>query len=290
MPRIRAAGGVLWSMADGERQFAVVHRPRYDDWSLPKGKSKSGEHPVRTAFREVIEETGVTPIVGQRLPGQRYQVPEGDKYVDWWAMQAADGKFAPGDEVDELCWLPTEPALNRLTYERDRALLRGIDEMPTATVLLIRHAKAGDRKRWPDDDRLRPLDAAGRKQAGHIAEIVPCWRPGRIGSADLLRCIQTVAPLAETLALPVEIEPAMSEQAYAAEPDAASARIRELALAGGTSVISSQGGAIPGMVDDLADADELDLSEVAAKKGSMWALFFAGSRLIAADYYPDFKH
>jgi 8-oxo-dGTP diphosphatase len=290
MPQIQAAGGVLWSMTGGERQFAVLHRPRYDDWSLPKGKNKAGEHPVQTAFREVIEETGVTPIVGHRLPGQQYQVTEGDKSVDWWAMQAAGGRFTPGDEVDELRWLSAGSALDLLTYERDRALLRDIGDVPSATVLLIRHAKAGDRKSWPDDDRLRPLDQAGRKQAGHIAEIVPCWHPGRVASADLLRCTQTVAPLAETLTLPVEIEPTMSEDAYAAEPDAALARIRELAAAGGISAIASQGGAIPGMVSDLADSDGLDLAEVPAKKGSMWALFFAGSRLIGADYYPDFKH
>jgi 8-oxo-dGTP diphosphatase len=82
----------------------------------------------------------------------------------------------------------------------------------------------------------------------------------------------------------------MSEEAFAGDPDAAVARLRELAAAGGTSAICSQGGAIPGMLADLADADGLDLSGVRAKKGSMWALFFVGTRLIAADYYPDFKH
>lgn len=290
MPVIQAAGGVLWSMAGDERQFAVVHRPRYDDWSLPKGKSKPREHLVQTAFREVIEETGITPIVGQRLQSQQYPVPEGDKVVEWWAMRATDGEFAPGDEVDELRWLPVDQALKLLTYDRDRALLHDIGEMPTATVLLIRHAKAGDRYRWTDDDRLRPIDSAGRKQAGRIAEIVPCWHPDRVASADLLRCMQTVAPLAEALGMPIETEPTMSEDAYATDPDAGVARIRELAALGGTSAISSQGGAIPGMIADLADADGLDLPELPAKKGSMWALFFAGQRLIAADYYPDFKH
>jgi 8-oxo-(d)GTP phosphatase len=290
MPEIRAAGGVLWSMAGGERQLAVVHRPRYDDWSLPKGKSKSKEHPVQTAFREVVEETGVTPVVGQRLPGQQYVVLEGDKFVDWWAMRAADGEFAAGDEVDELRWLPIDKALERLTYERDQALVRALGEIPSAAVLLIRHAKAGDRKSWADDDRLRPLEPAGTKQAALIAEIVPHWQPDRVGSADLLRCIQTVAPLAENLAMSVETEPTLSEDAFADDPDAALARIRELAGAGGTSAICSQGGAIPGMVAELADADGLDLPEIPAKKGSMWALFFAGTRMIAADYYPDFKH
>lgn len=290
MPEIQAAGGVLWSMAGGRRRFAVVHRPRYDDWSLPKGKRKNHEHPVQTACREVLEETGSTPIVGRQLASQQYVVSEGDKFVDWWVMRATAGTFAPTDEIDEMRWLPLDRTLDLLTYERDQALVRDVGELPTATVLLIRHAKAGDRRIWSGADRLRPIDGAGEKQARRIAEIVPCWHPGRIGSADLVRCRQTVAPLADTLGLPVKTEPTMSEEAYAADPAACSARIRELAAAGGISAIASQGGAIPGMVADLAAADDLDLAAVPAKKGSMWALFFAGPRLIAADYYPDFKH
>lgn len=290
MPEIQAAGGVLWSIADGKRQFAVVHRPRYDDWSLPKGKLRPGEHPVRAAYREVIEETGVTPAIGQRLPSQQYTVAEGEKVVDWWAMRALGGEFALDDEVDEMRWLSGDDTLKLLTYERDQHLVRNIGDVPTAAVLLIRHAKAGNRESWTGEDRLRPIDRAGAKQARRIAEIVPCWHPDRIGSADLLRCTQTVVPLAETLALPVETEPTMSEEAYAADPVAAVARVRELAAVGGTSAISSQGGAIPGIIADLADADGLDLPEVPAKKGSMWALYFSGARLIAADYYPDFKH
>lgn len=289
MPEIRAAGGVLWSMVGGQRRFAVVHRPRYDDWSLPKGKRRAGEHPVQTAYREVIEETGTTPAIGRRLPGQHYRVAEGEKSVDWWAMRAVGGEFTPGDEVDSLRWLPADEAINLLSYERDWALIADIGEPPTATVLLIRHAKAGDRESWTDEDRLRPIDRAGVRQTRRIAEIVPCWHPDRIGSADLLRCTQTVAPLAHALGLPVETEPTMSEDAYVADPAAALARIRELAALGGTSAICSQGGAIPGMVAELAGADGLALAEVPAKKGSMWALYFADSRLTNADYYPDFK-
>ena len=307
MPIIRAAGGVLWTDGTDTPLVAVVHRPRYDDWSLPKGKRASGEHLIQTATREVAEETGFAAVVGQRLPSQQYEVLDGDKTVDWWAMRAAGGAFRPGNEVDQLRWLSAAGATPLLTYDRDRLVLGafGTAPIPSAFVLLVRHAKAGNRAAWSGDDRLRPLDSAGAKQARRLAEILPMWAPERVASADRLRCTQTVAPLAAALELSVELEPAASEEAFQADPDTAIARIRGLAKLGGASVLCSQGGAIPAAVSMLAAADGVELDsprglrsassansaphDVPAKKGSVWALAFAGERLLAADYYPDFR-
>jgi len=304
MPIIQAAGGVLWTDGTDTPSVAVVHRPRYDDWSLPKGKWTAGEHLVQTASREVAEETGFAAVLGQRLPQQQYEVLDGDKTVDWWAMRAAGGTFTPGDEVDQLRWLSVAEATPLLTYDRDRLVLGAFAAapIPSAFVLLVRHAKAGNRSAWSGEDRLRPLDSAGKKQAKRLAEILPHWAPERVASADRLRCTQTVAPLASALGLSVELEPSVSEEAFQADPDAALARIRSLAKLDGTSVLCSQGGAIPAVVRLLADADGLALPTprglrpasstppaLPAKKGSVWALAFAGERLLAADYYPDFR-
>jgi 8-oxo-dGTP diphosphatase len=120
---VRAAGGVL---VDGDR-IALVHRPRYDDWTLPKGKHEPGEDDVAAALREVQEETGFRGRIERDLGVVRYTVEKRGvvlpKVVRYYVMQAEGGAFAPNDEVDELRWVTREQAAQLLTYERDREVL-----------------------------------------------------------------------------------------------------------------------------------------------------------------------
>jgi 8-oxo-dGTP diphosphatase len=117
---VRAAGGVV--MRDG--LVALVHRPKYDDWSLPKGKLTPGEDWEAAAVREVREETGMRAALRERLDDVEYVDPKGrPKTVRYWRMDALDGEFAPNDEVDELRWLSPEDAAARLSYDRDRELV-----------------------------------------------------------------------------------------------------------------------------------------------------------------------
>lgn len=288
---IRAAGGLLWR-DDGQLPVvALVHRARHDDWSLPKGKLDEHEHRLLAACREVVEETGFTPVLGRRLPRQRYLTPDGPKVVDYWAMRAAGGSFVPGDEVDELRWLEPPAAAMQLSYERDRDVLSAFLAAPraTATVLLVRHGRAGSRSAWSGDDDLRPLDAAGAAQAERLRGVLVHWAPNRVSSADRTRCVQTVAPLAADLDVPVGIDAVLSEEAVSADPDAGVRRVRAVAAEGGVSAVCSQGGAIPRLLGRIAAEDGVRLSKLAARKGSVWALEFTGTRLLAGDYYPHFN-
>ena len=118
---VRAAGGVV--MRDG--RVAIVHRPKYDDWTLPKGKLDPGESFEEAALREVAEETGLRGRLGRELPEVEYEVKGRPKLVRYWLMEVeADDDFIPNDEVDELRWLDPAQALALLTYDRDRDLLR----------------------------------------------------------------------------------------------------------------------------------------------------------------------
>ena len=129
--RVRAAGGALWRRRpDGDLEVLLVHRPRYDDWSLPKGKCEEGEDDVACALREVAEETGLTCEIGPELPSQRYRDAKGrDKVVRYWAMEAVAGDGRLEHEIDEVVWLPLEAARGKLTYERDAEVL---DALPAA--------------------------------------------------------------------------------------------------------------------------------------------------------------
>lgn len=125
---VQAAGGVVWRRsADGRLEILAVHRPRYDDWSLPKGKLVDGETHEAAALREVEEETGLRCALGPELPSTSYQDRRGrDKVVRYWAMTPVEGEFRPSDEVDRLRWLTVDDAGATLSYERDRPLLAAL--------------------------------------------------------------------------------------------------------------------------------------------------------------------
>jgi 8-oxo-dGTP diphosphatase len=119
-PEVRAAGGVIFR--DG--RVVVVHRPRYDDWSLPKGKAELGESDEACALREVEEETGLRCDLGAELSTARYRdAKRRPKRIRWWVMRPVSGEFVPTDEVDELRWLTPDDARALLSYSSDVAVL-----------------------------------------------------------------------------------------------------------------------------------------------------------------------
>jgi 8-oxo-(d)GTP phosphatase len=285
---ILAAGAVLWRPGP---EIALVHRPRYDDWSLPKGKLESGESMAAAAVRELQEETGVAARLGAWLRDVRYAVADGRKFVRYWSAEAlSSADFTPNDEVDELRWVSPDTAKGLLTYAHDADVVARFAELgpPTSLLLVVRHAKAGSRDSWDGDDGLRPLSTAGRKQAKQIAELLPLYGPDRVASSPQVRCRDTVAPLADALGLEVAPEPQLSESSYEDDPDATLKRVRELAAQPGVTVLCSQGGVIPDVVAALtreaAVPVDVDIDDVPSKKGSVWVLGLRDGALVSADY------
>lgn len=296
VPELIAAGGLLWRPARaGSAEIAVVHRPRYDDWSLPKGKPQDGEPLAGTAAREIAEETGHTQVLGRRLQSTRYEVAAGPKTVHYWTAQVTGGAFAPSEEVDELRWLQPAQAGELLSYPHDRDLLAELGSAIAidSTVLLVRHAKAGRRQDWHGDDERRPLSEAGRRQAEGLRTLLPLFGASRVHSAPSTRCRQTVAGLAIDLGVAVIDEPLLSDEGYWTDPDAALRHV--VASAAPTphaAVACSQGEAIPELVTTLRARDGLPEVDPRTRKGSVWVLGFTTSpdgqrRLVAADHHPD---
>lgn len=283
---------MLWRPSRREGlKIALVHRPRYDDWSLPKGKAERGEVVQVTAAREVQEETGFRAAIGRSLTTVSYTTSAGPKTVHYFSARCMSGFFTPNKEVDKLEWLPVEKARSRMSYEFDRAVLATFALEPAAQqgVLLVRHARAGQRDAWPGDDTTRPLDAKGSRQAAALVGELSVFAPLTVHSAPLERCRATVAPLAEKLGTPVTIVTALSEESYRDDPAAARQRLVDLAVAqvpGDTTVVCSQGGVIPGVVKSLATRDDVPVAAVSTAKAAFWFLSFEGRRLVQADPYP----
>jgi 8-oxo-(d)GTP phosphatase len=279
---IRAAGGVVWRPDGGAPVVALVHRPRYDDWSLPKGKIKRGEHTLAAAVREVVEETGVRATPEFPLPPVRYWLGERPKVVDYWAMMAVPagiGEFRPNSEVDGLAWLPVTEAVDRLSYGHDAELLNDWASLPPVTgiVLLVRHAEAGDR--WPTGDAERPLSSAGVADAQALCALMALFAPARLVSASPVRCRQSLEPLAGALGLPIEVDRVFDEETD--DPAAASARLRRLASDGRTTVICSQRTLIPPMLARITGG-----AGPRTAKGDGWVLPFAGAGLLPPTLVP----
>jgi 8-oxo-(d)GTP phosphatase len=207
---VRAAGGVLRRIGPKGIEVLLVHRPRYDDWTLPKGKAQPGESDEETALREVEEETGLRASLGTELPSTRYRDSHGrDKVVRYWTMRPESGSFEPHGEVDAINWTPIAEAGAKLSYERDVEVLRAL--LPP--LLVNRHAAAGDRDEWDGDDARRPLDKRGRKQAEALVDQLSGYEIDRIVSSPFDRCVQTVEPLARARGLEVETSDDLAEGA-----------------------------------------------------------------------------
>jgi 8-oxo-dGTP diphosphatase len=278
---------VLWRPGDdGCVEVAVIHRPRYDDWSLPKGKVDPGETEPVTAVREVAEETGYAAHLGRRLAAVSYPVDQNIKKVRYWTARAIGGEFSPNDEVDELKWLPVTEAVKAVRYADDRKVLRRFEKLPadTKTVLIVRHGTAGSKSRYKGDDRKRPLDKHGRAQAESLVGQLLSFGADVLYAADRTRCHQTIEPLAEELDVTIGSEPLLTEEAYADNRKAARNRFLDIAASPGTPVICTQGKVIPDLISWWCERDGVRPDKSRNRKGSTWVLSLFEGRLIAADH------
>ena len=289
--QVPAAGAVLWRPHEdsGAPRIAVIHRPRYDDWSLPKGKLDAGEIEPVAAVREILEETGQSAFLGRRLGLVSYPIPGGVKIVRYWAARAGGGDFVAGDEADDIRWLSISDAKKRLSYPSDRKMLARFAKKPadTQTVLIVRHGTAGRKSRYHGDDRTRPLDSKGRAQALSLVPQLLAFGADTLYAADRVRCTQTIEPLAKKLAAPTAAEAALTEESYAEDPGAAHERVLEIAAHGGTPVICTQGRVIPYLIDWWCTRDGVKPDKSRNRKGSTWVLSVADGKLIAADHMPS---
>lgn len=208
---VYAAGAVVWRVVEGKVRILLIHRTKYRDVTLPKGKVDPGEMLAETAAREVEEETGIRVHLGVPVGVSRYYVREKrQKIVHYWAAEATDdairaSTFVPNDEIAALEWVSLKKARTQLSYPIDVeildafAALAELGALDSFPLVVLRHAQAVPRKVWEGSDASRPLTAHGKTQAKAIAGVLAAFGVRKIVTSDAVRCVDTVRPLAKLL-------------------------------------------------------------------------------------------
>jgi 8-oxo-dGTP pyrophosphatase MutT (NUDIX family)/phosphohistidine phosphatase SixA len=283
-----AAGGVLWRGDPAEPEVALVHRPAYDDWSLPKGKAKLGEHVLTAAVREVIEETGHRPRLGPFVTTVRYPVTSGgrraDKTVAYWAMHSVGGTFRPNREVDELRWLPLGAAMAEVTVPRDRSVLEafGCATRDTRPLILVRHAEAGRRRKGKPP--APSLTRAGRRQADALVPVLSAVGAPDLLSADLRSCIETLLPLAEAVGSDVRRERELILDVFSGERSSVTDRVRSAAALSDGLVICGQQRVLGALVRAMTRGTQVRVPhDLSLRQGDWWLLHHRGGDVYAVE-------
>ncbi|MGB5951569.1 MAG: NUDIX domain-containing protein [Ornithinimicrobium sp.] len=249
---VRAAGTLPWRRKKGKLQVALVHRPRYDDWSWPKGKLDRGEDWAAAAARETVEETGLVVRLGARLPSQTYSLGNQSgrplsKRVEYWAASPIGGSGALEHEIDEVVWMTPEKAARRLTYPRDTHQLKALvalaheARLDTWSLLVVRHGKSMPRKAWSRPDMIRPLTTVGKRRATKMVPILRAYAPERILTSPSTRCHDTMAPFAQESVVPLSTKRGLSEEGFEAKPYKVAKHLTNVFLAGRSVAICTHG-------------------------------------------------
>ncbi|WP_332309858.1 NUDIX hydrolase [Nesterenkonia jeotgali] len=240
---ILAAGALCWRLRRSELEVLVIHRPRYDDWSFPKGKLDEGETLPECAVREVREEIGLKVRLGMPLPITRYSVGKArsakngnggkDKAVWYWAAQVSEGTPVPdGDEVDETAWVSVARARELLSNPGDVLPLDELERLHedqrlhTLPFIVLRHAKAKPRSSWSRAESERPLAATGKRQARAVERLLICWRPRHLESSPWRRCAETIAPYVKAHRNRATYRKSLTEKRAEVHPERTQARVR----------------------------------------------------------------
>ncbi len=285
---IRAAGALLWrEIAAGEIEIALVHRPRYDDWSLPKGKIDENETALACAYREVFEETGIKARFTRQLGAVEYEDNGAQKRVKYWVAQALGASdFVANEEVDQLRWLNPTDSIELATHQSDKEMIERFLEIegPTDTLIILRHTKALERGDWDGDDSLRTLNENGIAQAQALINHLAPFAIDEIYTSDFTRCVQTVSPLGESRGLVVSKVPSLNEATFESDPERSISFANALKQDERNILICSHNPVIPTMLRGILNTKLKNKDLIKLEPGDAWLVHRVKGEIVALDY------
>jgi len=286
---IRAAGALLWRETQERAiEIALIHRPRYDDWTLPKGKIEEGETALQCAYRELVEETGIKASFTRQLGSIDYMENGEGKRVIFWAAHCAlnASTFIANEEVDQLRWLPSEEAIELSTYQSDREMIANFQsqEQRTDTLIILRHAKALERGDWDEPDSQRTLNEVGFDQAQLLIKHLEPFAIDEVYTSDYTRCVQTVTPLAHARGLSITAVPSLNEETFEQDPMRAVAFANALKQDEKNILICSHNPVIPTMLRGILNTKLKNKDLIKLEPGDAWIVHRVKGEIVGLDY------
>jgi 8-oxo-dGTP diphosphatase len=264
-----------------------VHRPRYDDWSLPKGKIDENETPLACAYREVFEETGIKARFTRQLGAVEYEDNGTQKRVKYWVAQALGASdFVANEEVDQLRWLKPTDSIELATHQSDKEMIERFLEIegPTDTLIILRHTKALERGDWDGDDSLRTLNESGFAQAKSLIDHLAPFAIDEIYTSDFTRCVQTVSPLGESRGLLVSKVPSLNEATFESDPERSISFANALKQDERNILICSHNPVIPTMLRGILNTKLKNKDLIKLEPGDAWLVHRVKGEIVALDY------
>jgi len=286
---IRAAGALLWrENSQLEIEIALIHRPRYGDWSLPKGKVDDGETTLQCAYREVFEETGVKAQFTRELGSVEYQESGESKRVKYWAAKAplSSQQFIVNEEVDEIRWLTPVDATTLASHDSDKSIIENFisQEPRTDTLIILRHTKALERGDWDDLDSKRTLDEKGLQQAANLITHLAPFAIDEIYSSDYLRCVQTVTPLADVRNLRITEIPNLNEENFEIDPERSISFANAVKQDEKNILLCSHNPVIPTMLRGILNTKLKNKDLIKLEPGDAWIVHRVRGEIVALDF------
>ena len=286
---IRAAGALLWrDNSDLSIEVALIHRPRYDDWSLPKGKLEMGETALQCAYREVQEETGIRATFTRQLGTVEYEESGQEKRVKYWAAHCAltNSEFVPNEEVDQMRWLSPSQALEQATHDSDKSIIEKFmsEEQHTDTLIILRHTKSLERGDWDEEDSHRTLDETGFDQAQLLIKHLEPFAIDELYTSDYTRCVQTVTPLAHARGLSITAVPSLNEESFELDPEKAISFANALKQDEKNILICSHNPVIPSMLRGILNTKLKNKDLIKLEPGDAWIVHRVRGEIVGLDY------
>ncbi len=284
---ILAAGALVWRKSKEKKiEIAVIHRPKYNDWTIPKGKVELSESSIACAYREVIEETSIETEFGMYLGEVKYQSLDGPKQVSFWSAQVVkENTFTPNSEVDAIKWVGAAKAAKFLSLESDKEILSKFNKLKyeSKPLVLLRHAKALSRDEWQGDDDDRPLDSLGQMQAKRLLSIYQAFNLEQIHTSDAIRCYDTVEPMAKALGLRLEVSNKLSESAFKKDKEDAFDYARDLIKSDKRALLCSHNPILPKVLNKLTKKSDVESDEEKLYPADAWVIHRIGKEIIQID-------
>ena len=286
---IRAAGAPLWrDNSDLSIEVALIHRPRYQDWSLPKGKLEIGETALQCAYREVLEETGIRASFTRHLGAVEYEESGQQKRVKYWAAYCAldQSDFIANEEVDQMKWLPATQALEQATHDSDKSIIETFmnQEQHTDTLIILRHTKSLERGDWDEEDSHRTLDETGFDQAQLLIKHLAPFAIDELYTSDYTRCVQTVTPLAHARGLSITAVPSLNEESFELDPEKAISFANALKQDEKNILICSHNPVIPSMLRGILNTKLKNKDLIKLEPGDAWIVHRVRGEIVGLDY------